>query len=105
MGRASLNRIGLVGGSFRWGLLAAPREADAFAYLDHLAFKPPYRIVDAGSPIVGNGLRLVVFVEERLDGCPRDVSRNLERPRGYDGFTGDPAPVGALAWRAVGAFG
>ena len=76
------------------------------ADLDHLAFEPADRVLDPRAPVVGNGLRTrALLVEQRLHGRAGDVGGDLKRPRGHDGLAGDPAPVGALARRAVSAFG
>jgi hypothetical protein len=103
IGRASLNRTGLRGA--RFGLPTVPRESDVLTDLDHLAFEPADRILDPGQTVVGNGLGLTLLIEQGLHRCLRDVGRNLKRPRGHDGFTGDPAPIRALAGRPVPALG
>lgn len=103
VGRASLNRTGLRGA--RFGLPTVPREPDVLADLDHLAFEPADGIFDPGEAVVGNGLGLTLLIEQGLHRRLCDVGCDLKRPGGHDGFTGDPAPVGALARRAVPALG
>ena len=98
-----MNRIGLRGA--RFGLPLLPREPNVLAKFDHLAFKPANRIFDPRQSVVGNGTGLTLLVEQGLHRRLRDVGCNLKRPRGHDGFAGDPAPVGALAGRAVPALG